>query len=327
MTLLSVEQLAVDVLSPGTGARMPIIQDVGFTLSAGETLALVGESGSGKSMTALAIMGLLPEPAVQRVSGRIMLGDRDVTSMSSREMASIRGTEIGMIFQEPMTALNPVYSIGEQVAEVLRHHRGMGHARARAEAIALLSRVNLPDPADRYQSYPHEFSGGMRQRVMVAMAIAARPSLVIADEPTTALDVRTQRGVLDLLQTLVTEDGMGLLLISHDMALVGERSDRMCVLCQGRICEMGPTRDVLEHPLHPYTRGLIQCTPRLDATGASLEVMAAALEHPDLSPLEGQGVDPGQTPWWPAGGPGGAPEGVWRLLEVKQDRFVGVAAS
>ena len=297
MTLLSVEHLTVDALPPGTGPRMPIIQDVGFTLSAGETLALVGESGSGKSMTALAIMGLLPEPAVQRVSGRIMLGDRDVTSLSSREMASIRGTEVGMIFQEPMTALNPVYSIGEQVAEVLRRHRGMGHARARAEAIALLSRVNLPDPAERYKSYPHEFSGGMRQRVMVAMAIAARPSLVIADEPTTALDVRTQRGVLDLLQSLVTEDGMGLLLISHDMALVGERSDRMCVLCRGRICEMGPTRDVLEHPFHPYTRGLIQCMPRLDATGASLEAMAAALEHPDLRALEGPGVDPGQTPW------------------------------
>jgi peptide/nickel transport system ATP-binding protein len=325
MTLLSVEQLVVDVQSPGTGTRMPIIQDVGFTLSAGETMALVGESGSGKSMTALAIMGLLPEPVVQRVSGRILLGDRELTNLSPRAMASVRGTGIGMIFQEPMTALNPVYSIGEQVSEVLRHHRGMGHAEARTETIRLLGRVDLPDPAARYCAYPHEFSGGMRQRVLVAMAIAAKPSLVIADEPTTALDVRTQRGVLDLLQSLVVEDGMGLLLITHDMALVGERSDRICVLCQGRICEMGPTREILEHPLHPYTRGLIQCTPTLHAEDSSLEAMAAALAHPDLSPLEGPGAANGCIPWWPQNRSGAAPEGGWRLLEVASDRFIGVA--
>ncbi|MDG2200711.1 MAG: ABC transporter ATP-binding protein [Phycisphaerales bacterium] len=325
MTLLSVEQLVVDVQPPGTGTRVPIIQDVGFTLSAGETMALVGESGSGKSMTALAIMGLLPEPVVQRVSGRILLGDRELTNLSPREMASVRGTGIGMIFQEPMTALNPVYSIGEQVSEVLRHHRGMGHAEARIETIRLLGRVDLPDPAARYCAYPHEFSGGMRQRVLVAMAIAAKPSLVIADEPTTALDVRTQRGVLDLLQSLVIEDGMGLLLITHDMALVGERSDRLCVLCQGRICEMGPTREILEHPLHPYTRGLIQCTPTLHAVDSSLEAMAAALAHPDLSPLEGLGAANGRIPWWPLNMPGAAPEAGWKLLEVSSNRFVGVA--
>ena len=326
MTLLSVEQLVVDVQPPGTGTRVPIIQDVGFTLSAGETMALVGESGSGKSMTALAIMGLLPEPVVQRVSGRILLGDRELTNLAPREMASVRGTGIGMIFQEPMTALNPVYSIGEQVSEVLRHHRGMGHAEARIETIRLLGRVDLPDPAARYCAYPHEFSGGMRQRVLVAMAIAAKPSLVIADEPTTALDVRTQRGVLDLLQSLVIEDGMGLLLITHDMALVGERSDRLCVLCQGRICEMGPTRrdpGASLAPLHPGADSVhahAACR-RFKPGSHGGQCLVASRSEPPGGPGSGQRVYSLVAPEHAGSGPRGrleAPGGVQRY------RFVGV---
>lgn len=322
MTLLKVDGLCIDVVEPGASTGRPIVRNVGFELAGGEILALVGESGSGKSMTALSIMGLLPEPGVRRVDGCIECAGRIVSEASRRELESIRGCEIGMIFQEPMSALNPVFSIGEQVSEVLRRHRGLDRHAARRETIELLRRVGLPDPDRRYDDAPHRFSGGMRQRVMIAMAIAGRPSVMIADEPTTALDVRTQRGVLDLLQTLVDEDGMGLLLISHDMALVGERADRVCVLCQGRICEVGPTAEVLRRPLHPYTRGLIRCTPGFRGDAVSLSEMAVAMEHPDLGPLEAAGAAAGAEPWWPATA-GRDPS--WRLVEAGPGRLVAVS--
>lgn len=327
MTLLQVEHLRIDAGGTPGSPSTPIVQDVGFTLQGGETLALVGESGSGKSMTALAIMGLLPGPEVRHTSGRVLFRGRDLASLSSREMEVVRGAGIGMIFQEPMTALNPVYSIGEQVAEVLRHHRGMGRSEAKDAAVRLLERVEIPDAKRRFDSYPHEFSGGMRQRVMISIAIAAGPSMIIADEPTTALDVRTQRGVLDLLQSFVKTDRTGLLLISHDMALVGERSDRICVLCRGRICEMGSTRDILLDPLHPYTRALIECTPSLRSDGATLASMASVLDRPDLTPLAVQGDAEGKTPWWPperSNGPSGHCEGGWSLVEATKGRFVGI---
>ncbi|MAB82139.1 MAG: peptide ABC transporter ATP-binding protein [Phycisphaerae bacterium] len=327
MTLLQIDHLRIDAGGTPGSSSTPIVQDVGFTLHEGETLALVGESGSGKSMTALAIMGLLPGPGVRQASGRVLFRGRDLATFSSREMESVRGAGIGMIFQEPMTALNPVYSIGEQVAEVLRHHRGMGRSEAKNAAIRLLERVEIPDPEQRFDSYPHEFSGGMRQRVMISIAIAAGPSMLIADEPTTALDVRTQRGVLDLLQSFVQTDRMGLLLISHDMALVGERSDRICVLCRGRICEMGPTRDILLDPLHPYTRGLLECTLSLRSDGTTLASMASVLERPDLAPLTVEGDAEGRIPWWPSErleGASGHRQGGWSLVEASKGRFVGV---
>ena len=323
MTLLSVEQLCIDAVGPGGASRQPIVRDVGFELAPGEILALVGESGSGKSMTALSVMGLLPTPGVQRVSGRIEWSGRTVSDLTRRELEHIRGSGIGMIFQEPMSALNPVFSIGEQVEEVVRRHHRLSRADARRRVVTLLERVGLPNPAARYDDAPHEFSGGMRQRVMIAMAIAGEPSLLIADEPTTALDVRTQRGVLDLLQSLVTDEGMGLLLISHDMALVGERADRVCVLCRGRICERGPTREVLRSPLHPYTRGLIRCTPGFHGGDVSLAEMATALEHPELGPLRNAGAADGARPWWPSET---GDESSWSLLEAGTGRFVAVSA-
>ncbi|HBZ96827.1 MAG TPA: ABC transporter ATP-binding protein [Phycisphaerales bacterium] len=321
MTLLSVEDLCIDAVEQGGASRHAIVRDVGFELGRGEILALVGESGSGKSMTALSIMGLLPGPGVQRISGRIEFAGRTVSEFSRRELEHIRGSGIGMIFQEPMSALNPVFSIGEQVSEVVRRHHGLSGREARHRAISLLERVGLPDPAARYDEPPHRFSGGMRQRVMIAMAIAGNPTVLIADEPTTALDVRTQRGVLDLLQSLVSEAGMGLLLISHDMALVGERADRVCVLCRGRICELGPTSEVLRSPLHPYTRGLIRCTPGLHQGRVSLAEMAAALEQPDLGPLRTDGSASGKRPWWPSEGD----RSEWRLLDAGTGRFVAVS--
>ena len=323
MTLLSVQDLSIDVVGPGESSRQGIVRDVGFELARGEVLALVGESGSGKSMTALAIMGLLPGTNVQRISGRIEYAGHVLSRRSRRELEAVRGSGIGMIFQEPMSALNPVYSIGEQVAEVVRRHHRLPRRDARQRAIALLERVGLPDPSARYHDAPHQFSGGMRQRVMIAMAIAGNPSVLIADEPTTALDVRTQRGVLDLLESLVHEEGMGLLLISHDMALVGERADRVCVLCRGRICEVGPTLDVLRAPLHPYTRGLIQCTPGFHGPEVSLVEMATALENPDLGPMATSGGANGARPWWPAEDDAST---SWRLADAGAGRLVAVSA-
>jgi peptide/nickel transport system ATP-binding protein len=230
-----------------------------------------------------------------------------------------------MIFQEPMTALNPVFTIGEQVGETLRRHRSLSRSEARVETIQLLNRVALPNPSSRFHSYPHELSGGMRQRVMIAMAVASDPRVLIADEPTTALDVQTQRGVLDLLQSVVQAEGIGLLLITHDMALVGERADRICVLCQGRVCEMGDVEPVLSEPLHPYTRGLIACTPRLDGCRGDLPIMASALLSEEAwgpSPALQEG---GQRlePWRPPGDPVGG----YHLQEVSDGRFVGVIPS
>jgi peptide/nickel transport system ATP-binding protein len=258
MPLLEVDQLAVRLQTQRGVATA--VRNVSFALERGEAVGLVGESGCGKSITAMSLLGLLPESAqVIRFDGEELVGRKEA------EMCRIRGNRIGMIFQEPMTALNPVQSIGRQVAEPLRLHRGMNAADARKRAAALLDRVGIPDAARRMDAYPHQFSGGQRQRVTIAMALACEPDLLIADEPTTALDVTVQKQILALISELVAERGMGLLLISHDLGVISQNVTRMLVMYGGSIVEGGSTESVFAHRMHPYTRGLFAARPRLDA--------------------------------------------------------------
>ncbi len=243
------------------------VRDVAFTLQRGETLGLVGESGCGKSITALALMGLLPENA--QVRGSIRLDNTELVGMSDAKMRQLRGNRIGMIFQEPMTALNPVHTIGDQVAEPLRLHRGMGRAQARTQTIALLERVGITQAASRVDAYPHQFSGGQRQRITIAMALACGPDLLIADEPTTALDVTIQGQILDLIHDLVSEHSMALLLISHDLGVIAQNAQRMVVMYGGSVVESGPATQVFGNMAHPYTRGLFGARPRLGSAKGS----------------------------------------------------------
>ena len=237
------------------------LRGVSFSMRRGDTLGLIGESGCGKSLTALALMGLLPEGA--RVSGSIRFDGQALTTLDEDAMCALRGARIGMIFQEPMTALNPLHTIGRQIAEPLRLHRGLGAAAARAEALRLLQRVQLPQASKRLDAYPHQMSGGQRQRVVIAIALACGPDLLIADEPTTALDVTVQREVLELIAELVAEDGMGLLLISHDLGVMAETVQHLLVMYGGTVVESGPTEAVFQRLAHPYTRGLFAARPRL----------------------------------------------------------------
>jgi oligopeptide/dipeptide ABC transporter ATP-binding protein len=239
------------------------VRDLSFAVDPGETLAIVGESGSGKSLTALALMRLLPRSA-QVPSGRILLGGRDLLTLDARAMRRLRGREVAMIFQEPMTSLNPVMTVGRQIAEVLTLHEGLRGAAARARALELLDLVRIPDAARRIDDYPHRLSGGMRQRVMIAIAVACRPALLIADEPTTALDVTIQAQVLDLLDTLRRELGMALVLITHDLGVVAQWADRVVVMYAGRKVEEALPATLFARPLHPYTRGLLAASPRPD---------------------------------------------------------------
>jgi peptide/nickel transport system ATP-binding protein len=259
MALLELDDLTV-TLSTALGPAKAV-RGVSFALDRGETLGLVGESGSGKSMTALAILGLLPEGA--RTSGRLRFEGRELLTLDEAELCRIRGDRIGVVFQEPMTALNPLHSIGRQVAETLMLHRGMSAGASRREAIRLLDRVGIPDAARRVDAYPHQFSGGQRQRVTIAIALACGPDILIADEPTTALDVTIQRQILDLIAGLVEEDGMALILISHDLGVIAENVERTLVMYGGALVEEGPTDEVFARPSHPYTQGLFGARPRL----------------------------------------------------------------
>jgi len=238
------------------------VDGVSFELRAGETLALVGESGSGKSVTSLSILRLVTEPQGRIVGGEVRFRGRDLLRLSDRDMRAIRVREISMIFQEPMTALNPVLTCGAQVAEVLELHQGLSRRDARQHAIDMLHRVGIPGPAQRAAEYPHQLSGGMRQRVMIAMALACRPAILIADEPTTALDVTIQAQILDLLARLRAESGMAVLLITHDLGVVAETADRVAVMYAGQIVEYGDVRTTFARPRHPYTAGLIASLPR-----------------------------------------------------------------
>ena len=259
MNLLSVERLEV-TLATGRGLAR-VLREVSFELERGRTLGLVGESGSGKSMTALALLGLLPDGA--RTGGRVVFDGRELTGLAEAELCRIRGRRIGMVFQEPMTSLNPLHPIGRQVAEPLRLHLGLSRAEAEAEAIRLLDRVGLPEPRRRLAAYPHQLSGGQRQRVMIAIALSCGPDLLIADEPTTALDVTIQQQILELILDLVEERGMALLLISHDLGVVGGTADDVLVMYGGAVAERAPTAELFRRRAHPYSQGLFAAMPRL----------------------------------------------------------------
>jgi peptide/nickel transport system ATP-binding protein len=258
--VLSVANLTTSFRSDGIWR--PVVRDVSFTIGPRETVALVGESGSGKSVTALSIMRLTPRDS-SRIEGSVALEGQDLLRLPESEMRRIRGDEIAMIFQEPMTSLNPVLTIGFQISEALVLHRGLSRAEAEAETVRLLDRVRIPAARSRLHEYPHRFSGGMRQRVMIAMALACRPKLLIADEPTTALDVTIQAQILDLIKLLQQEEGMSVLFITHDMGVVAEIADRTVVMYQGRAVESGPTAQIFDRAEHPYTRSLLAAVPRL----------------------------------------------------------------
>ncbi len=238
------------------------VRGVDFTIAEGETLAMVGESGCGKSMTALSLLRLVPEPG-RIVEGQIFFGGDDLLHIPDEEMRRIRGNQIAMIFQEPMTSLNPVLRIGDQIAEVLRLHKGLSPREALAAAADLLHQVGIPSPEQRVREYPHQLSGGMRQRVMIAMALACDPRLLIADEPTTALDVTIQAQIMDLLSKLKEERGMATLLITHDLGVVAENADKVAIMYNGLIMEYAPVEQIFADPRHPYTQGLQGCIPRL----------------------------------------------------------------
>ncbi len=277
MALLEVEGLKVRFDTPD--GVVHAVNGLSFTLEKGQTLGLVGESGSGKSQTALALLRLLADNG--RMEGRIRFRGRELTALSPREMRRLRGNRIAMIFQDPMTSLNPHLTIERQMTEVLELHQGLGRRAARHRAIEMLEAVRIPDAARRIRCHPHEFSGGMRQRVMIAMALLCRPDLLIADEPTTALDVTVQAGILRLLRRLQEELGMSLLLITHDLGVVAALGDRVLVLYAGRACEEAAAETLFTRPAHPYTRGLLESMPRLEAEPGS-RMHAIPGSPPDL---------------------------------------------
>ena len=263
--LLEVRGLGVEFQTRGGIAR--VLEDVGFTVGRGETLGLVGESGCGKSMTALAMMRLIPSPPGRITSGSVMLGGRDLLAVSEPEMRQFRGNRISMIFQEPMTSLNPAYTVGDQIGETVRLHQGLKRKEATQRAVEMLEAVGIPAAKTRVHEYPHQFSGGMRQRVMIAMALACKPDVLIADEPTTALDVTVQAQIFDLISELRERTGTAVVLITHDMGAIAEMADRVAVMYAGRIVEEASAADLLGQPLHPYTQGLIACAPGRRKTG------------------------------------------------------------
>ncbi|WP_176083553.1 ABC transporter ATP-binding protein [Martelella sp. HB161492] len=264
--VLSVEKLTTSFYADG--AWNSVVRDVSFDVLPGETLAIVGESGSGKSVTSLSIMGLLPRDTA-KVTGSIMLGGRNLLALSDREMRAVRGADVSMIFQEPMTSLNPLFTIGDQILEAIRCHSGISRKDARLETIRLLEKVRIPSAASRFDEYPHRFSGGMRQRAMIAMALAAKPKLLIADEPTTALDVTIQGQILDLIKTLQDEEGTSVLFITHDMGVVAEVADRTVVMFRGEQIETGRTADIFAKSVEPYTRALLSAVPVLGSMKGS----------------------------------------------------------
>jgi peptide/nickel transport system ATP-binding protein len=280
VNLLEVQDLRVTLQTSRGPADA--LRGISFSMARGDTVGLIGESGCGKSITALALMGLLPEGA--KVAGSIRLAGQELTSLDEAALCALRGAKMGMVFQEPMTALNPLHTIGRQIAESLRLHRRISGREARAEALRLLERVQLPQAAQRLDAYPHQLSGGQRQRVVIAIALACGPDLLIADEPTTALDVTIQREVLDLIAELVAEDGMGLLLISHDLGVMAQTVRRMLVMYAGTVVESGPTAEVFERLAHPYTRGLFAARPRIGlARGTRLSTIPGKV--PELADM------------------------------------------
>ncbi|MGW3949471.1 ATP-binding cassette domain-containing protein [Streptomyces sp. NPDC004752] len=260
--VLEIADLSVDFRLDTTTVHA--VRGVNLRLAQGETLAVVGESGSGKTATSLSVLRLNPQPPCVYAGGRILFDGRDLLTVSEKELGRIRGQDIAMVFQDPMTSLDPLRRVGTQVAEVLRHHQGLSRAAADAAAVEALDEVGIPDPERRFRQYPHELSGGLRQRVMIAGALVGRPRVLIADEPTTALDVTVQRQILDLLVSLQERHGMAVLLITHDLGVVAETADRLAVMHQGRVVETGDVLDVFHRPSDDYTRRLLAATPRLE---------------------------------------------------------------
>ena len=259
--LLSVKNLSTEF--PVKKGIVKAVEDVSFDVDAGEILAIVGESGSGKSVTSLSVMGLLAEPG-HVAGGSMEFEGKDLVTLSEREYRELRGNDMAMIFQEPMTSLNPVYRVGKQIVEAIRTHEDVSKKEARERAIDMLRKVGIPSPEKRIDDYPHQMSGGMRQRVMIAMALSCNPKLLIADEPTTALDVTIQAQILDLLRRLRDDTGMAVLLITHDLGVVSETADRVVVMYCGQVVEEAEVRTLFDHPMHPYTLGLLKSIPRLE---------------------------------------------------------------
>jgi oligopeptide/dipeptide ABC transporter ATP-binding protein len=260
------------------------VEDISFDLNAGEILGIVGESGSGKSVTALTIMGLLPRPPARIAAGSVRFAGQELTTLSEPRMERIRGSGISMVFQEPMTSMNPVFTIGEQIMETVRAHENVSAAEQRRRAIEMLDKVGIPSASRRLGDYPHQLSGGQRQRVMIAMALACRPKILIADEPTTALDVTIQAQVLDLLMDLRDEFGMAIMIITHNMGVIAETADRVLVMYAGRIVEKAPVESLFERPAHPYTSGLLSCVPTLEQDLARLVAIPGSLPEPGRRP-------------------------------------------
>jgi oligopeptide/dipeptide ABC transporter ATP-binding protein len=271
------------VFMTATG-EIPAVDGIDFEIRTGESVGVVGESGCGKSATALSVMGLLPKPAGRIAAGSIRFAGRELRTLEPSEMRALRGNEIAMVFQEPMTSLNPVFTVGSQIAEAVRIHRHATRRDAWAHAVRMLELVEIPDPAERAHDYPHQLSGGMRQRVMIAMALSCDPRLLIADEPTTALDVTIQAQVLELIDSLRARLGMALVLITHDLGVVAERCDRILVMYAGRIVETGPVRQVLVDPCHPYTRGLLASQPEFAVEGRRLRAIPGNVPRPGAFP-------------------------------------------
>ena len=282
MSLLDVTNLTTAFAT--ARGEIAAIEDVSFSLNEGEILGIVGESGSGKSVTALTIMGLLPQPPARIAAGRILFAGEDLTRLSDSRMQRIRGPGIAMVFQEPMTSLNPVFTIGDQVMETIRAHERLSQRAIYARALEMLERVGIPSAARRMSDYPHQLSGGQRQRVMLAIALACRPRLLIADEPTTALDVTIQAQILDLMMDLRDEFGMAVIIITHNMGVVAETADRVLVMYAGRIVEEAPVTRLFDRPLHPYTRGLLECVPSLDQDENRLVAIDGTLPDPARRP-------------------------------------------
>jgi len=280
--LLEIKDLSI-AFETNRGEIRPV-RDVSLSIFPGQTAALVGESGCGKSVTAMSVLRLIPSPPGKVLGGQVLFEGRDLLKLSEREMRSVRGKDIAMIFQEPMTSLNPVFTIGDQIAEAVRLHQHLGAREAYAVAEQALRDVGINDPGRRLHEYPHQMSGGMRQRVMIAMALACKPKLLIADEPTTALDVTIQAQILELLRKLQRETGMSILLITHDLGVVAENADTVAVMYASRVVEAATVEELFDHPQHPYTEGLFKSVPKLGARAQRLETISGQVPNPARFP-------------------------------------------